>query len=127
MPDDTDLPQKLRDWLRQPGSVLLPGFREFVVAVREFAAHGVGYGFMQQVIEWIWQEKDPIGAWGPEFHSRMQAIQQERAEGLCEERDEAERDRAEAERDLKDAEEARHQVEAANRALQGTIQSLETE
>lgn len=67
-----DLPEKLRKWHQQPYSVLDPECVKFVEQVHEFARRGVGYGFMQQVIEWIWQEETEKrygtnGAWGPEF------------------------------------------------------------
>lgn len=39
---------------------------QFIADMRNARAHGVGFGWMQQVIEWEWQAKTP-GAWGPEY------------------------------------------------------------
>src|SRR6476619_3208571 len=44
----------------------LPGEKEFIRDMRKAASYGVGYGFMQQVIEWEWQDAGP-GAWGPQY------------------------------------------------------------
>jgi len=44
--------------------------RQFIADMRKAAADAVGYGFMQQVIEWEWQDHDEIGAWGPEYFER---------------------------------------------------------
>lgn len=60
-----ELPKKLQQWLTRPGTVITPAEIAFIHAMRASAAEGVGYGWMQQVIEWEWQEKG-VGAWGPE-------------------------------------------------------------
>jgi hypothetical protein len=62
------LEQRLEQWLKQPGTVVTDAERQFIRDMRWAAEHGVGYGWMQQIIEWEWQSKDPIGAWGPERH-----------------------------------------------------------
>ncbi len=67
-----ELPKKLQEWLKQPGSVLTQADRDFVQDADLYARLGVGYGFMQQVTEWLWQEwadkvNLPGSAWGPEF------------------------------------------------------------
>lgn len=70
-----ELPTRLRNWLAQPGCQITSAEVEFLEAVRAFAARGVGYGFMQQIIEWEWQDKG-IGAWGPEyFAGRIAALE----------------------------------------------------
>lgn len=72
MSDQKPLPMKLQKWLEQPGSVLTTGDRAFVEEVRTYARLGVGFGFMQQVIEWVWQEWAAQyglqgSSWGPEY------------------------------------------------------------
>lgn len=63
---------RLAEWAAQPGAGgVTAAEREFVDALRKAAAAGVGYGFMQQVIEWEWQAKDPKGAWGPEYFEKQ--------------------------------------------------------
>lgn len=48
--------------------IVMPVEREFIVTMRGFVSRGVGYGWMQQIIEWEWQSKH-VRAWGPErFH-----------------------------------------------------------
>jgi hypothetical protein len=41
-----------------------PAESRFLTCIREAASHGVGYGWMQQVIEVEWQAQG-VGAWGP--------------------------------------------------------------
>ena len=41
--------------------------RSFIEHVRAAHDAGVSYGWMQQIIEWEWQDIDPRHAWGPEF------------------------------------------------------------
>jgi hypothetical protein len=43
--------------------------RKFIADMRAAAAAGVGYGWMQQVCEWEWQEYG-LAAWGPEYFQR---------------------------------------------------------
>ncbi len=62
----------LNEWLLQPGTVVSEAERKCIQAVRDFASLGVGYGWMQQVIEWEWQSKG-IGSWGPEYFERLLA------------------------------------------------------
>jgi hypothetical protein len=61
--------QRLVEWAKQPGAVVLPLEREFIEQMRDFAKLGCGYGWMQQVIEWEWQSKG-LGAWGPEYFGK---------------------------------------------------------
>lgn len=68
------MPKKLIAFAEQPGSVLSDADREFAEAVDRLSRRGVGFGFMQQVCEWAWQEYCermglPAGAWGPESHA----------------------------------------------------------
>lgn len=73
-----ELPTKLKEWLKLPGARLLPREIEFIARMRESAATGVGYGFMQQVIEWEWQDR-AIGSHGPEyFRKRIDELEKER-------------------------------------------------
>lgn len=61
--------ERMREWLKQPGTAVMPGETQFIVDMRKAALHGVGYGWMQQVIEWEWQSKAE-GAWGPEYFGK---------------------------------------------------------
>lgn len=63
------LEEKLGEWLKQRGTSIVCPEREFIKLMRKAAAEGVGYGWMQQIIEWEWQSKGP-GAWGPEYFNR---------------------------------------------------------
>lgn len=68
--------QKLAEWLKQPGTVVTPAERAFIRMMRDAARDGVGYGWMQQIIEWEWQAVG-VGAWGPEyFHRRIDELEQ---------------------------------------------------
>jgi hypothetical protein len=68
------LEERLDQFLKQPGTSITHEELGFIAHMRECASHGVGYGWMQQVIEWEWQSKDPHGAWGPErFASERRA------------------------------------------------------
>jgi len=60
------LEERLEQWLRQPGTCVTREERTFIEDMRKARAAGVGYGWMQQIIEWEWQSKDPKAAWGPE-------------------------------------------------------------
>ena len=88
MTTTNNIPAKLQQWMQQPGARLLPGELEFLEQVRRFAAMGVGYGFMQQIIEWEWQDDCaragfPGGAWGPESHElEMRQLEKELSEAL---------------------------------------------
>lgn len=68
-----ELPKNLREWLKQPGAVLTQADRDFIDDATIYANHGVDYGFMQRVCEWLWQERVERGglpagsAWGPEY------------------------------------------------------------
>ena len=69
------LPTKLKAWLRQPGTRLTATEAEFIQSLRAFAAEGVGYGWMQSVIEMEWDDVCkrqglPNAAWGPDYHGR---------------------------------------------------------
>ena len=65
------LEERLAQFLRQPGSVLTADELAFIEDMRVARAAGVGYGWMQQVIEWEWQSADPVGAWGPEYFRKQ--------------------------------------------------------
>lgn len=69
------LPITLKAWLKQPGASVTPTESEFIECVRSFAAEGVGYGWMQSVIEMEWadvcaRQHLPNGAWGPDYYTR---------------------------------------------------------
>lgn len=65
----------LNEWMKQPGAVVTPQERQFIEDMRKHAANGVGYGWMQQVIEWEWQAKTGH-AWGPKyFESRIRELE----------------------------------------------------
>lgn len=67
---------RLQEWSKQPGAVVVPAERQFIADMRKAAAAGVGYGWMQQIVEWEWQAQG-LGAWGPEyFHMRIQELEQ---------------------------------------------------
>lgn len=58
----------MAEWLSQPGAFVTDAEREFIRDMRKAATHGVGYGWMQQVVEWEWQGTSEYGhAWGPEY------------------------------------------------------------
>lgn len=63
------LEQRFATHLLQPGSFITSHEKQFVAAMRLAAMNGVGYGWMQQVIEWEWQSKGP-GSWGPEYFEK---------------------------------------------------------
>jgi hypothetical protein len=62
---DITLEQRLRQWAEQPEAVVTGEEWQFIEYMRTAAKSGVGYGWMQQVIEWEWQSKG-VGALGPE-------------------------------------------------------------
>jgi hypothetical protein len=71
--------QRLGEWDRQSGVRVTQAEWGFLAVVQQFARQGVGYGWMQQVIEWEWQAKcGPESAWGPEWFGRRAT----EAEGL---------------------------------------------
>jgi hypothetical protein len=65
------IPEKLAVWAQQPNAVVSPAEMAFLAAIREARAGYVGYGWMQQVIEWAWQEESGEGAWGPEYFGKQ--------------------------------------------------------
>ena len=67
--------ERLAEWEKQPGAKVSQAERNFIDDLRHYAAQGVGYGWMQQVIEWEWQAKDPTGAFGPEYFEKHRAEQ----------------------------------------------------
>ena len=71
--------QRFAEWLKLPGAFVTADERAFVEDMRRSSARGVGYGWMQQVIEWEWQSKGS-GAWGPESHERELTAAREDAE-----------------------------------------------
>lgn len=79
---------RLGEWSKQPGAVVTDAQRQFIADMRSARESGVGYGWMQQIIEWEWQNKAP-GSWGPEyFRAEIAAAH---AEGRREMREEAAR------------------------------------
>lgn len=56
-------------FLKQPNTFVTPAERQFIVDMRKAAAAGVGYGMMQQLIEWEWNSKAP-GGWGPNYFGK---------------------------------------------------------
>lgn len=61
----------MHDWCGETGGAVGEVEQAFVQMVHAFAFLGVGYGFMQQIIEWIWQEtRIGSGAIGPEFYEK---------------------------------------------------------
>lgn len=81
---------KLAMWLSQPGTHVTGPERQFIELMREAASHGVGYGWMQQVIEWEWQAKTveqgmAHGAWGPEYFGEQIADLEAKLETFIEE------------------------------------------
>lgn len=76
------LEDKLAKWAQQPGAVVTAPERQFIEDMRKAARAGVGYGWMQQIIEWEWQS---VGseAWGPEiFNSENNRLRAERDEAV---------------------------------------------
>lgn len=77
------LPRKLVAWSKQPGAVVTPAERNFCDIVSQYREFGIGYGWMQQTIEWMWQEWAdahglPGSAWGPEsFAKRIADLEAE--------------------------------------------------
>ena len=69
------LEERQAEWLKQPGSFITTHETDFISAMRAAAANGVGYGWMQQVIEWEWASKCDH-AYGPEALSA--ALERER-------------------------------------------------
>ena len=67
--------ERFAEWEKQPGAKVSQAERNFIDDLRHYAAQGVGYGWMQQVIEWEWQAKDPTGAFGPEYFEKHRAEQ----------------------------------------------------
>jgi hypothetical protein len=69
--------QKLAKWLEQPGTFVTPAERQFIADMRKARDNGVGYGWMQQIIEWEWQSQGP-GSFGPEyFHNEIRKLEQQ--------------------------------------------------
>lgn len=56
--------------LQDPTCIVTAAERAFIEDMRHYAAQGVGYGWMQQIVEWEWQSKGP-GAWGPEYFEKV--------------------------------------------------------
>jgi hypothetical protein len=61
---------------------LSPAERNFIADVAAAALQSVGYGFMQQICEWVWQDHleiqgKPNTAWGPEyFNKRIRELEE---------------------------------------------------
>ena len=68
------LEERLDQWASQsPHLIVTDAERTFIEDLRRAAANGVGYGQMQQLIEWEWQHKHPGAAWGPEYFEKRLA------------------------------------------------------
>lgn len=82
MPNESGtVEQRLFEWAKQPGAVVTSAEWDFIADMRHARANGVGYGWMQQVIEWEWQDESPETALGPESYEReLVAAQAELAE-----------------------------------------------
>jgi hypothetical protein len=63
------LEDRLAKFLEQPGTFITSPEKQFIADMRRARALGVGYGWMQQVIEWEWQSKGP-GSFGPEYFEK---------------------------------------------------------
>lgn len=61
------LEDRLSEFLKQPDTSINAAERQFIDDIRRARASGVGYGWMQQVIEWEWQSVSRI-AFGPEYY-----------------------------------------------------------
>lgn len=66
------LPAKLVAWAGENNGRITDAEAAFCDAVDRLSRAGVGFGFMQQVCEWMWQDfcarlNLPGGAWGPEY------------------------------------------------------------
>lgn len=57
---------RLAKWSEFSGMSVPQPESEFIADMRKAARAGVGYGWMQQIIEWEWQSVGS-GAWGPEL------------------------------------------------------------
>lgn len=70
-PVEPAVEDRLAVWLQQPGTTITPAEREFLTDMRKASRAGVGYGWMQQIIEWEWRHYlyrmgcSPNGALGP--------------------------------------------------------------
>jgi hypothetical protein len=65
------LEDRLLEWQSQaPTCRVTNAERKFIADMRKAAECGVGYGWMQQAIEWEWQSKGE-GAWGPEYFNQQ--------------------------------------------------------
>ena len=71
------LEQRLEKWQQRSGAAVSAAERRFIADMRYAACNGVGYGWMQQIIEWEWQNKSPH-SWGPECYERELAACQAR-------------------------------------------------
>lgn len=72
-PTPLTVEERLAEWMKQPGAYVTESERWFIDKMRLAAASGVGYGWMQQVIEWEWQTKDKHVALGPEYYESANA------------------------------------------------------
>ena len=66
------IPKRMLDWEAQDPSVcrITTADLKYIIAVREAYSAGVGFGAMQQIVEWIWQENNPDLSWGPEYYNK---------------------------------------------------------
>lgn len=72
----------LEEWVKQgPNCVVSLAEEGFIRYMRWCAFHGVGYGWMQQIIEVEWNSKVSHGGWGPVyFQKRITALEKQVAE-----------------------------------------------
>ena len=79
-PPDAQTPltveERLSEWMKQPGAFVRPCERLFIEDMRSAANASVGYGWMQQIIEWEWQNtlhhkwQLNSGAFGPDYFGK---------------------------------------------------------
>ena len=74
---DQTLEQYLDEWAQQPGACVTPAERQFIADMRKARFNGVGYGWMQSIIEVEWQSTHGH-SWGPRyFEKRIRELEDE--------------------------------------------------
>jgi hypothetical protein len=48
---------RLNEWLKQPGTFITAAEKQFIKDMLKAAENGVGYRWMQQVIEWEYRKR----------------------------------------------------------------------
>lgn len=75
--------EHLAEWAKQaPTCFVTPAERAFIADMRRAAASGVGYGWMQQMIEVEWNAMVAHGGWGPAYFERQITELRQRIEEL---------------------------------------------